>query len=493
MRRLALSAALASSLAVATPGCDSETATTTPGPSDTTSGTDTSTGGGGGTTDATTGGGGGTDTTGASDTTAPGAPRTVASLQAEAEDPSLGACDAATAFRNVNPAVTVSGVVVTSPKFTAYKNAQDATNNLDGYYVSDPAGGPWTGILVTIPATENSAYAVGDTLEVTGQLVDYFCNTQISASTHKKLGTATAPAPLVVTAAQATDEALEGVVVTVQGIKVIAKPNVYQVEGADGTAFEVGIDFGREGFFISLDIGATYDVTGVMKFGFGKRQIMPMGPEGIVKTSADPELTIKGIQGATQSTACAGEYTGPTGTLTGTVASAKFSISAGLDGYFVTDGTSEPFSGIQVVVPKAANTAFVPGDVVQMTGKHKEFYCMSQFSVDTITKTGDGGTVPEAAALANDLSQEDFEKYEGMLVAFSNITIGERFTSTQANEQAKPFTTNGTPLIDWSLLSGMGDIPAVGTVLSTLRGFVRESYETRRVAPRSAADMVSAN
>lgn len=491
MRRLALSASLAASLAVATPGCDSETSTTPSGTSDTASGADTSTGGGsdtstgGGGTDSSTGGGG-TDTT-------PGAARTVASLQAEAEDPSLGACDPATAFRNVNPAVTVSGVVVTSPKFTAYKNDADATKNLDGYYVADPAGGPWTGILVTIPSTENTNYAVGDTLDLSGQLVDYFCNTQISASAHSKVGTATPPAPLVVTAAQAADEALEGVVVTVQGVEVVAKPNVYSVKGADGTEFEVGIDFGREGFFVRLDIGATYDLTGVMKFGFGKRQLMPMGPEGIVKTSTDPELTIKAIQGAQQSVACSGAYTGPTGRLTATVASAKYSVSAGLDGYFVTDGTNEPFSGIQVVVAKNANTAFVPGDIVQITGKHTEFYCMSQFSADAMTKSGDGGTLPEAAALANDVSQEDFEKYEGMLVAFTNITVGERFTSAQANEQAKPYTTNGTPMIDWSLLSGMGDVPAVGTVLTTLRGFVRESYETRRVAPRNTDDMVRAN
>ena len=489
MRRLALSAALASSLAVA--ACDSGSSTPTPAADTSTGSSDTATPGG---TDTTTPGGSDTATPGGTDTTAPGGARTVASLQAEAEDPSLGACDAATAFRNVNPAVTVSGVVVVSPKFTAYKNQADTTKNLDGYYVADPAGGPWTGILVTVPATEATNYAIGDTLEVTGQLVDYFCNTQISASAHKKLATATPPAPLVVTGVDATSEALEGVVVKLQGVTVVAKPSVaYTVRAADGTEFEVGIDFGREGFFVGLDIGATYDLTGVMKFGFGKRQLMPMSPEGLVKTSADPELTIKGIQGSEASVNCAGEFTGPTGQLTATVASAKYSVSSGLDGYFVTDGTNEPFSGIQVVVAKAANTSFVPGDVVAITGKHKEFFCMSQISADAMTKTGDGGTLPAAAALANDVSQADFEKYEGVLVSFANITIGERFTSTQTNEQAKPYTTNGTPMIDWSLLSGMSDIPATGTVLSSLVGFVRESYETRRVAPRTTADMVTAN
>jgi hypothetical protein len=498
MRRLALSATLASSLAVA--ACDSGSSTPAPAADTSTGAADTSTGAADTSTGAAdTASPGASDATspGGSDAAAPGAARTVASLQTEAEDPSLGACDPATAFRNVNPAVTVSGVVVTSPKFTAYKNAADATKNLDGYFVSDPAGGPWTGVLVTIPAADATAYAIGDTLEVTGQLVDYFCNTQITASAHKKLGAGAAPAPLVVSAAQAAEEALEGVVVTVQGLEAVAQKlspsgspvNAWTAKDAAGAQIEIGGDF----MALRIDVGGTYNVTGVMKFAFGARQLVPRSTADIVKTSADAALTIKAIQGSDASVNCAGEFTGPTGTLTATVASAKYSVSAGLDGYFLTDGTNEPFSGIQVVVAKNANTNFVVGDVVSITGRHKEFFCMSQLQADTITKTGDGGTVPAAAALANDVSQADFEKYEGVLVAFANLTIGERHTSTQTNELAKPFTTNGTPMIDWSLLSGISDVPAVGTVLSSLVGFVRESYETRRVAPRTAADLVSAN
>jgi hypothetical protein len=498
MRRFAFPSLLLSSmLAVATPACDGDNGNTNNPRPDTTTGTDTSTG-----NDTTTG----TDTSTGNDTTTnpdvPVGDRDVKSLQAEAEAANpASVCDADQAnkaFVNINPAVTVKGVVVTSPRFDAFKNTNDPTKNLHGYYVADASGGAWSGILVTVPASQNTEFAVGDTLDVSGQLLDYYCNTQISADSITKIGTGTPPAPLQVNAADAVSEALEGVVVSLQGVEVIRQKTsssgtpiqAFEVKGQDETAFELAADFFRP---LGVAVGGKYHVTGVMKFAFGARQLHPRNAGEVVFAAEVGTTTIVAIQSAAASTACTGIFAGLPAKLTATIASAKHFATGDLDGYYVTDGTSEPFSGLQVTVAKSANTNFAVGDVVEINGVHRERFCMTQFDATSITKTGDGGTVPAPVVLANDISQADFEKYEGMLVEFNNLTIGERHTHAQSSEYAKPFTTNATPMIDWTLLSGMNVIPPVGTQLSALRGFVRESFETRRVCPRTAEDMVTAN
>lgn len=475
MRRLILTPLLLSSFAFsALPACDGDNGTTPP--ADTSVGTDTTTPP--------------TDTTTPNDqSTTPDVPagdRDVKGLQAEAE---TVACDPQTAFANINPSVTAPNLVVTSPRFLAYRNETDETKNLHGYYVADQGEtfAPWSGILVTVSVGANTEFAIGDVVTAQGQLVDYFCNTQISADSLVKTGTATPPAPLNVSAADATSEALEGTVVTIEGVEVVAKPNVYQVQGADGTQFEVGFDLGGNGFFISLDIGATYNLTGVMTYKFGKRQLMPMNAAGIVKTSTDPEASIVGVQSSAESTGCTTHgFNGANVTIPGAiVASARTDVSANLHGYYVTDGTGADYSGMFVTIGKSQNTDFAVGDVVTIAGRQQEWYCNTQFAASSMTKTGDGGTIPAPVMLEKTVTAADLEKVEGMLVELSGISVLE---SNPARDDLRA-TDAGALHIDNSL--GV-PVPAIGATLTTLRGIVRYAFDAYRVVPRDATDLVVA-
>jgi hypothetical protein len=305
-----------------------------------------------------------------------------------------------------------------------------------------------------------------------------------------------------VSAADATSEALEGTLVTVEGVEVVAKPNVYQVQGADGTQFEVGFDLGGNGFFISLDIGATYNLTGVMTYKFGKRQLMPMNAAGIVKTQdapiGDDTTTIKAIQSSAESVGCAGSGSqavnvGEPSVVSGIIATHRFTVSrnaqTGLDsihGYYLTDGTTDEFSGVQLITFASNNTDFQPGDRVRATGRHQEHFCMTQYNASSIVKLEGSGDVPVPVVLEKTVTGEELEKYEGMLVELSDVEVLE---SSPARDDLRA-TNAGALHID----SGLGvPVPAIGANLTTLRGMLRYSFQTYRVAPRDTNDLVTAN
>ncbi|MDP6946352.1 MAG: hypothetical protein QF464_19540, partial [Myxococcota bacterium] len=148
------------------------------------------TGGGGG------GGGGGTTDGGPIDDSATGTVTldgTIKSLQQTAE---AAGCDEDAQYPvTVDESVTVNSAVVTSPRF-------EVSDNLDGYYVCDGDQAEWSGIMMTIPTSENSNFQPGDVLTLSGELEEAWCNTQlgIEAGGWELTGTADVPQPLAIAA-----------------------------------------------------------------------------------------------------------------------------------------------------------------------------------------------------------------------------------------------------------------------------------------------------
>jgi antitoxin component YwqK of YwqJK toxin-antitoxin module len=99
--------------------------------------------------------------------------------------------------------VQISESVVTAIAYKSEKQSDDTYKNvaIKGLYISEiiPQAEPYTGIYVFIKSTADvDAYAVGDKLEVTGTVEEYYESTQISladTANIKKLGTADVPAP----------------------------------------------------------------------------------------------------------------------------------------------------------------------------------------------------------------------------------------------------------------------------------------------------------
>lgn len=378
---------------------------------------------------------------------------------------------------NIDPAVALSQVVVTTPRF-------EPATGLHGYYVADQEGGEFSGIAISIDATEETNFVPGDVLDLTGELVEFFCFSQVSVATYTAGTPITAPAAVEVAPSALGAEANEGRLVTVKDVTVIeaAGGGTFAVTGG----FVVDHDFD---FFLTMDVGANYDVTGVVKWSFNSWRLMPRTTNDIRKLGGGTGTEITAIQSGADSVDCtANEIQNFAAGLqvTGVVTTARLDLAATLHGYFISDGTQDDYSGIQFAVNKNLATNFSVGDVVTLTGRHVEFFCMTQLTADTVDLVTDSAlTAPEPRVIAKGLSDADLEKLEGMLVTMEDVTVtGE----TEFGEAE----TDGGVLIDKRLMGSAFVVPATDTEFASVSGIMHYSFSRYRIAPRSAADLVEA-
>lgn len=157
-----------------------------------------------------------------------------------------------------------------------------------GVWVQDPTtSGPYTGIRVYIAAVPS--VVVGDRVNVSGVVREYFGDSEIDVATLTYLGPGTPIAPLSVTVAQAVTEPYEGVLVRLTNIASIDSTwncanddpgcNDFGLWQVNGTAGIVVYDFVYESADWSARVG-DIPITGVMSWRYNRRRILP-------RTSAD--------------------------------------------------------------------------------------------------------------------------------------------------------------------------------------------------------------
>lgn len=161
------------------------------------------------------------------------------------------------------------------------------------------------------------------------------------------------------------------------------------------------------------------------------------------------------------------------------------SASEKLDGFYVADKKGGAYSGIKVVAAKGEVPALLAGDVVDLFGDVKEFYCLTEFDVLVITPTGATAGVPvepvQPAAIA--AGDSGSEKYEGVLVEVSNVKV-----SAEANQYGE-FELEGGVLVSPTLFKEMEALDA-GCTYKKVLGIVEFSYGKYRLLPRGAGDLV---
>ena len=430
--------------------------------------------------------GGGDSTADSTEDTTPDIVVTAGTVKAAQVEATAVTCDPQ-GFVDVNPASALNGVIVTTPKFDA---SADEDGTIDGYYVADRDGGAYSGILLRIPAANRPAadLAPGDIVDVTGQLKEVFCWTQLEVATVTKTSAVEAPAPLVVgNPGDLANEAYESMLVRINDV-VVQKASA--AGGWKATPGDIEIGFAFPGF-IGLAEGSTYDITGVIRLSFGKYQLVPRGPSDVVLKSTTTS-GITDIQGAAISTSCPNPdqqfVNGQAGlSFSGTVLVGNHYVTGSLDGYYITDGTQNPYSAVLVTVSNSPKTAFVPGDVVSVTGDHQEFYCNTQIRASALTKTGGPSDVPAPVVLQKNPGDAELEKYEGMLVEMAGVAA-----STYDADKRQVGTDAGVG-IDFGIMGP--DAFAEGAAFVgktvTVRGVVRFSRGTYRIQPRSADDVVA--
>ncbi|MDZ4183295.1 MAG: hypothetical protein U1B83_10520, partial [Candidatus Cloacimonadaceae bacterium] len=181
--------------------------------------------------------------------------------------------------------VTVEGIVVAEKFFTG-----TSANNF-GFIISDPGGGPWSGLLVF---TNQHLPQRGDLVRVTGTIVEYYGLTEMSPTTgFQRLSQGNPlPAPSVITTGQltnpATAEQWESVFVRVQDVTVTAAPNNYgefYVTDGSGACQVDDQCFPRTGFsWPSITVGQSWArIQGVVDFSFDYYAINPRDMQDLVQ------------------------------------------------------------------------------------------------------------------------------------------------------------------------------------------------------------------
>lgn len=204
----------------------------------------------------------------------------------------------------------------------------------------------------------------------------------------------------------------------------------------------------------------------------------------VIPPDPDPEVaTIVGIQSSSASVDCTAAGDQPIGaevTIEGVVTVPRFKLNTTLSAIFISDGTQDAYSGLLVRFPTAEAYNFAKGKRVRVTGKHYEYYCMTQFAATAITAIGDGN-VPGPRTIGKNLLPADYEKWESVVVKVDNVTVT---AITQYNEAE----TNAGVLIDDFILDTSFVAPAVTTNFPYVRGVLVFGFERYRVAPRDDSD-----
>lgn len=446
-------------------------------------------GNGGGTEDGTSTGGG------------------IGQIQAIQKNEGFVNCDEAAAANNfgfsaTSVAVDLSDVVVVAPKYDLYTHKTDPAKSLDGYYIMEGAGGPWSGILLAIPRDKAITLEVGDTVDVTGEAVDYYCMTQVKATAVKKTGSVTTMPPASdVDASELADavagEQWEAVLVRVVDAKVTAGANNFGEWTIDGA---LPVD-DLYAYAYEAAINDIVTVAGVMNYTFSVRKLEPRSDADVIPgggggggdaTVGDGggggSSSIYMIQHGAESLTCSktdGPLTvSPSVTVDGIVASPSFNVSDKLTGYFVSDGVGGPYSGLQVVVPNDLGVTLVIGDAVTVTGKWTEYYCATQITATAVDKTGAGVALPAAdvVAPADIATNGDLaEAYEGVYVQVDGVTV------TNPNAEFGQWIVDEVLLIDDVFTFAYK--PKMGDTIAHLRGFMTFSFNEFKMLPASNSDI----
>ncbi len=190
--------------------------------------------------------------------------------------------------------VTVEGIVVAEIFYTG----TSTTNK--GFVISDPDGGPWSGLLIF---TNQYTPQRGDKVQVTGTIAEYYNFTEMSPTTGFQVlsqGNPLPPVTLITTGSLtgANAEQWESVFVKVENVNITATPNNYgEFYVTDGSG-ACQIDdqcFPRSGFsWPQMNVGQNWArIQGVVDFSFDYYGVNPREMTDLVQIDNVSNATVK--------------------------------------------------------------------------------------------------------------------------------------------------------------------------------------------------------
>ncbi len=190
--------------------------------------------------------------------------------------------------------VTVQGIVVAEVFYTG----TSATNK--GFVISDPEGGPWSGLLIF---SNQYAPARGDKVQVTGKITEYFGFTEMSPTNSFQVlsqGNPLSPPALVTTGSLTgpNAEQWETVFVKVENVNVTTAPNNYNEFYVNDGSGACQIDdqcFPRTGFSWSqISVGQNWArIQGVVDYSFDLYGVNPRDMTDLVQIDDVSNATLR--------------------------------------------------------------------------------------------------------------------------------------------------------------------------------------------------------
>jgi len=378
-----------------------------------------------------------------------------------------------------------------------------------GFWVQTPGKAEWNGIYVFRQRDDAfSLPARGDEVTVAGTYTEYFGLSQIIGSSVTVTGTASVPAPVIVTPDEITGEraeALEGVLVEVRDVENTQDP-VLGTDGRDRGDFRVQTIGGTGGVVVGNTNGHSYDgavgdefdsIVGLLDYSFDAWRIQPRDDADI--TFADG--THPGAAGPVVATVYQlQDETDPAHPADGTVVEVRNVVVTALRGgsFYVAEPGGGAYSGIYAFKPAAVTIPAVDvGDVVTLRGKYIEYVASTpgsrplseiMLSEVQVVSAGGGAVAPVVVTPEEIAANGAGEAYENCLVTVENVTVTQVGGSYARAEGVVDADKSdeihiGTLLFDGYTLS-------VDQQLSSVTGIVDDYAGTYRLHPRGASDLV---
>jgi len=190
--------------------------------------------------------------------------------------------------------VTVEGIVVAEIFYTGTN-----TNNR-GFMISDPEGGPWSGLLIF---TNQYSPQRGDKVQVTGTITEYYDFTEMSPTTGFQVISQGNPLPLptLITTGSlsgSSAEQWESVFVKVENVNVTSTPNNYGEFNVNDGSGACQIDdqcFPRSGFsWPQMNVGQNWArIQGVVDYSFSSYGINPREMTDLVQIDDVSNATVR--------------------------------------------------------------------------------------------------------------------------------------------------------------------------------------------------------
>ncbi len=296
------------------------------------------------------------------------------------------------------------------------------------YTFIQDGSGPWSGMLLYKP---DGFVNVGDLLEVTGEVSEYYGLTEIAYGTVFVLSSGNPlPNPESLPAINIPQEQWESVLVRADLADVV-NPDLgfgeWLVDNCSGSV--VVDDMGSYSYVPAVGDLLNY-VQGPLNFSYGSYKIEPRNDGDIsLGTEVTPIYT---IQGSGMASPLDGENVVTEGVVVG-----DFQEYGQLGGFHIQDalGDGDPGSSDGIFVYHYS-TAVEVGDHVRVSGTVDEYWDLTEITnVNHVVNCSSGNVVSATPIYLPVSDVADFEPFEGMLVTFpQELTISEYYNFDRYGE-----------------------------------------------------------